>query len=156
MHDLRAQLIRGFNYDLWANQAWLKTAPDMPDPDKAMAVLRHILVAQMAWHERAAGRADVSVADFDGWVATEEGFVKSSAAWKAVLAETPLEASVKAVRSDGTVWVFPLGELAQHVINHGTYHRGHLRGLADSASFEEFDDTDWVAWLRLTGQVPPA
>jgi uncharacterized damage-inducible protein DinB len=41
-----------------------------------------------------------------------------------------------------------IGEIAHHVINHGTYHRGHLRGLCDAAEFTEFPDTDLIKFYR--------
>lgn len=41
-----------------------------------------------------------------------------------------------------------LSEVAHHVFNHGTYHRGHLRGLADAAGFEDFPETDLIRFYR--------
>ena len=43
--------------------------------------------------------------------------------------------------------------MAHHVLNHGTYHRGHLRGLAYAEGWDDFHDTDYSAWLRETGKA---
>ncbi|MFX6823282.1 DinB family protein [Acinetobacter baumannii] len=36
-----------------------------------------------------------------------------------------------------------------HVANHGTYHRGELRGLCRAAGWEDFPETDFFLWDRL-------
>ncbi len=40
-----------------------------------------------------------------------------------------------------------VSEITEHVINHGTYHRGHLRGLAEAEGIS-FPDTDLIVYLR--------
>lgn len=41
--------------------------------------------------------------------------------------------------------------MVRHVINHGTYHRGELRGLRRARNDEDFPDTDFVGYAFVTG-----
>lgn len=149
----KEELMRGFDYDLWANTEWLPAIPRFKDPDKALEVLRHTLVAQHAWFDRIRGQSSVNVNNYEAVVADASSFARSASHWSALLAEADLDLKVEAKRPDGTTHWFSIGDIALHVINHGTYHRGHLRGLADAEDLTDFPETDWTAWMRSTGQT---
>jgi len=146
-------LLPGFDYDLWANLKWLNVMGEFKNKDRAQKVLDHILVAQRLWLDRIDGDTTKSLNEYETLVADESQLKQAVDDWKSQLAKTSLDHAFHATRMDGTKWEFTFGQTARHVLNHGTYHRGHLRGLADAEGWDGFEDTDWSAWLRDNGVV---
>lgn len=141
--DLRTRLIEGVRYDLWANRAWLDVFPRLANPEDGRQILRHILNAQIVWHARIAGETP-TIAN-----AVDDAALEASAhAWLALLEARDLEATIAYRTTLGVPYEQPLHEIAFHVVNHGTYHRGHLRGLADAQGMSDFPETDFVGWVR--------
>ncbi|MFZ4508935.1 MAG: DinB family protein [Fimbriimonas sp.] len=136
-------LTEGFDYDRWANSKWLEVLPQMPDPDRAFAVFDHILQAQSRWITRC------------GWAWTanlqtrERQLDTAHEAWTLLLGAGELDRLITYKNLSGDEFTQPFHEIARHVINHGTYHRGHLRGLADAADSEGFPETDQIGFFRL-------
>ncbi|MCW5941529.1 MAG: hypothetical protein KIS66_04815 [Fimbriimonadaceae bacterium] len=141
--NLKTRLIDGFRYDLWANRAWLAVLPRLADPEDGRQVLRHILNAQIVWRARIVGTTPEIATEVD------DGSLESSAlAWIGLLEERDLGEVVSYRTTLGVAYDQPLHEIAYHVVNHGTYHRGHLRGLADAQGMSDFPETDFVGWVR--------
>lgn len=150
---MREWLLDGFRYDRWANRQWVSLAMgsleevgwadsvgDVPLEPKARAaeVFAHVLWAQRIW----LARIDVSVvAEGEGWIdALYE-------AWVAVLiARDPAEI-VRFDHPKRGPQERSIGDMAWHVVNHGTYHRGQLREIAELAgwSWPETDVSRWRA-----------
>ncbi len=137
-------LTRGFEYDLWANLLWINALGHLPEPAKCQVILEHIYRAQKTWLKRIG--IDV-VADADG-VSLGEVFTQLQRVWLSVLEESDLSAVIEYETFSGEPFSNSIGEIAAHVINHGTYHRGHLRGLCDAANCEQFPETDFIRFLR--------
>ena len=132
----------GFEYDLWANMRWYNSLRLMRNQEAASPVLQHILTTQRTWLDR----CGVSV-DGIPRAATRVAFEAANAAWIELLGSQPLDKMIDYKDSRGRDHRRQLGEIAWHVINHGTFNRGHLRGLAHAESFEEFSDTDLIYYL---------
>ncbi len=132
----------GFEYDLWANMRWYNALRLMKSQESASPALQHILTVQRTWLER----CGVPVEDIPR-AATRAAFDSASAAWTQLLASRPLDSMIAYKDSRGRDRTRQLGEIAWHVINHGTFHRGHLRGIAQAEGFEEFSDTDLVIFF---------
>jgi len=130
-------LRKGFEYDLWANLRWFNAAQLMKKQDTASPVLQHILTAQRTWLERCGAPVDTIPR-----AATIASFGAASKVWLQLISSQPLDKVIDYQDGRGRDQHRPLGEIAWHVMNHGTFHRGHLRGLAQSEGFEEFADTD--------------
>lgn len=60
--------------------------------------------------------------------------------WRRIISEADLD-SVLEMTGDRKISAL---DLIQHVMNHGTYHRGHLRGLAEAEGLTDFPETDIV------------
>jgi hypothetical protein len=73
-----------------------------------------------------------------------------SGLWLAVIEQVPAEKTLEYVDMAGAPRALPFGAVANHVANHGTYHRGHLRGLAEGQMVKDFPDTDYSIWARET------
>jgi uncharacterized damage-inducible protein DinB len=138
-----AELLRtGFEYDLWANMRWYSALRLMKSQEKASPALQHILTTQRTWLER----CGVPVEEIPR-AATRAAFEVANQAWLQVIASQPLDKVIAYNDSRARPHQRPLGEIAWHVINHGTFHRGHLRGLAQAENFDEFSDTDLIIFF---------
>src|SRR6185503_7940306 len=119
-----------FKYDLWANKLWLDTLLKFPDPGRPDEVMTHILAAQWRWLDRCNRAFDLG---FTSTAKTEAPSVtlaeQLNEVWLGILDIVPPDRSVSYQNSDGDDVSVPFGDVARHVVNHGTYHRGHLRGL---------------------------
>ncbi len=142
--DLRETLFEGFRYDLWANRQWAASIGSFKDMLRAQHVLEHILKAQKNWLTR----CGVEVVEPIDNVALGDLFEHYSGAWEMLLAELPLDHRVSYRTIAGQPQTSSLGQIARHVINHGTYHRGHLRGLAEAEGVEDFPESDLILWFR--------
>jgi uncharacterized damage-inducible protein DinB len=138
-------LIEAFSYDEWANEKWLAALRRQADHSKGRRVLEHILNSQRVWLDRCGygtPAADLPI---------EERIVLLPTAWREFLAQVDITRVVEYKSFSGEPFAQPIRDIALHVINHGTYHRGHLRGLADAQGIEDFEDTDLIRYLRLRG-----
>lgn len=145
-------LIQGWDYEDWANRHWLAQLPKFTVPERAQKVMVHIVAPQRFWLDLingVPGTFDV----YDATPLTEEAFSSVAEGWKDVLSRLDPETTFDMTRFDGSKWRYRAFDAARHVLNHGTYHRGHLRGLAQAEGWDDFEDTDWVRWLRDTGQA---
>lgn len=142
--DERALLTEMLHYDLWANRRWLPTLPKMADPDRAETIMRHILGCYRGWLPTAHKALDWPE---PVWMAEdlEASLEEAHQGWLKVIQEGDLDAEwVWASRADQLNRRVPVRWLAMHVMNHASYHRGHLRGLAECQEFTDFLDTDMV------------
>lgn len=142
--NLRTDLIERFDYDLWANRQWLPTLGKFKDMERAQATFEHILSAQRIWLSRMG--VEVSQAGEDMSVGDLLGLVNR--AWKMVLTDGLVEQPVAYQTRSGMELVNTIGQIAAHVVNHGTYHRGQLRGQAQSEGLDKFPETDMILFFR--------
>jgi uncharacterized damage-inducible protein DinB len=152
MADFRDRILSGFDYDLWANERWLTVKPNFQDKARAEDVLQHIWLAQVAWYNRIQKIDSDPFEEFKGEPADATVLRSSHDAWKTFLQSANLESTLVVPRQ-GREYRFCVADMAHHVLNHGTYHRGHLRGLAQAEGWDDFQETDYTAWLRETGQA---
>lgn len=128
-----------FDYDAWANQKWLETARSMTQE----RVLLHIVEAQVIWLARVQGTPT--------WQPSIEEFGihldKSVRNWKRFLLGADLGAMVDYTNMAGQPFTNSVTEIVRQVINHGSYHRGHLRGIAGERGIP-FPDTDYILYAR--------
>lgn len=146
-------LIKGWDYDLWANLKWLPTIQKFKDSVRAEKVMVHIIAPQRFWLDRILAN-EGSFEVYDATPLDAEWFIRVAEEWKVALESIDPESTFEVTRPDGSRWRHRTFEATRHVLNHGTYHRGHLRGLAQAEGWDDFEDTDWVQWLRETGQSP--
>ena len=134
---LAAFLARAVDYDLWATRKWLGTLDTLPDPARAREIVFHMADAHVCWLTRVgASPAIAEEPDLD------HALVSYAAMWQAALDTHPVD-HVFRWSDNGEDYQLSLADIVFHIVNHGTYHRGHLRGLADAAGVEDFNDTDY-------------
>lgn len=128
-----------FDYDRWANLRLVETAAALDRQD----ILVHILQAQIIWLCRIEGTPEWE-ASFDDYSLHLD---RSIGRWKRLLLGAELGRVISYRNSRGEQYDNSITEIVRHVINHGTYHRGHLRGIAGEKGID-FPDTDYILFLR--------
>lgn len=136
-------LKEGFDYDVWANRAWLAWAETSALREDAPAILEHHVRCYSHWIETCFSEEEIPGRE-PTLMATLE---KMAEAWKDLLSRCDIEAFAS-VEREGKVYYIAICDIARHVINHGTYHRGELRGLCRAKGIEGFPETDFVRWIR--------
>jgi len=133
-----------FDYDRWANRQWLSRLEGFKDMNRPYQILEHILQAQQIWLTRAGATIGRPERDMP----LQELFDITSEGWEQLMQQASPDEMITYTNSRGETYTEPLGQIALHVINHGTYHRGQLRGLAEAQGNENFPETDLILYLR--------
>ncbi|MBA4292531.1 hypothetical protein C0431_06130 [bacterium] len=125
-------------YEVWANEQWLGTLGRFKDRARAEGVMRHIVGCYNGWLGL--------VAEWEGKPHDEldlEADMKDLLRrWRVVVQTRDLDEVVEFTGGKGNKRRLSVRELVHHVLNHGSYHRGHLRGLAESEGLADFPETD--------------
>lgn len=132
-----------FDYDLWANRLWIPVAEALGEAD----ILEHLVDSQETWLARCRRKA---APDRDALPLTER-FKLSHDDWLDFLAG-PRDQAIDYENSRGERYSNEIDAIVQHVINHGTYHRGQLRGIAGERGVA-FPETDLIAFIRMGATV---
>lgn len=140
---MKAELLRALNYDHWANRRWVEVLPNLPFQDEAKDILHHIAHGQNVWighcfnlDEMVTERDDVAL------------FLQATnSRWRDMIDICDLEAYIN-VEREGKVIYYVLADVVRFLCQHGTYHRGELRGMCRAHGFTDFLETDFTAYIR--------
>ncbi len=114
-----------------------------------MDILHHIAAAQWIWLTRIQDSLGDKESRMPEPVALNEGVFKGlHDAWLRINKGWPDQEEIRYSNSKGEKHSNTLDEITTHVLNHGTYHRGQLRGLAEAEDFSDFEDTDFIRFTR--------
>jgi uncharacterized damage-inducible protein DinB len=150
-------LIRRFTYNGWANLETLRSLERQtePVPDRALAILGHIVAAERRWFARL-GWLPASELSLPVWptLSLEEIAEKLSALgpdWPTRLSRN-FEAAPNVIASfkdtAGNQHSTSVGDILEHVLLHGAYHRGQIATLLGRAGLRSAS-TDFVQWIRI-------
>lgn len=136
---MRDHLLELFAYDRWANAVWIEDLSGRVSTDQELEQMAHLLGSQRMWITRVNG---VSPTEFVLPEPTLETLDELNQRWTSTISERDLEEVINYTRTTGEALSLKLKQIASHVINHGTYHRGVLRGIALLEDRWDFPDTD--------------
>jgi uncharacterized damage-inducible protein DinB len=158
-------------YNSWANHRTLDScaglSPDQFTRDLGSSfrsvrdTLAHIYGAEWIWLERWHGRipsALPSPADFPGFDSVRSRWAQHEAnlaSFVASLTPSELERVIKYKNTEGTPFEGPLRPMLQHVVNHGSYHRGQIATLPRQLGAKPVS-TDLIVFHRERGRRVPA
>lgn len=155
---------RLYAYDRWATTRLLDAAASLT-PDRLsqpiggsfgtlLGIFQHVVGAEWVWLERFHGRSPQVATGTDALTTIDAVRARASevagalAAFVERLSEESLQDRVAYTSFQGDDFTHPLGGLLQHVVNHGTYHRGQA-AMALRILGAEAPSTDLVAFQRL-------
>jgi len=134
-----------FDYNTWANHRSLEAAAVLPTQDftkplgssfsSVRDTLVHICGAEWVWHERFEGRSPSSIPDFSPLqtvVAVRNHWSEQEAklvTFVRGLTQADLDRPMEYKTINFGVYKNPLWQSMQHLVNHGTYHRGQVTTL---------------------------
>lgn len=137
--------------DVLPADAWLKEVGGGFGTLRNTAV--HLVSAQAVWLSRWRGRPlpghwkPEEVESPRALRARWEEVARDRAAFLAERTEATLAEPLRYTTFDGKPFADPLGELAVHVFNHSTYHRGQLAAFLRDLGVKP-PSTDYVLWIR--------
>jgi len=159
----KQDLERMFEYTVWANRRVVRAAATLPADEfkKDMGsshggvrgTLCHILSAEWIWLERWKGVSPPRLLDeseFQDITALRERWKvveRHRQSWFDSLQQRDVAAPVRYRSLEGKPYEAPLWQLAQHVTNHSSYHRGQVVTLLRLLGARSVG-TDMVAWDR--------
>jgi len=132
-------LADGFRYDAWATGLWLECLNRKGTGDPDRAILTHTLSASTIWLLRCQGESPAKMPEVE---LTPEALAAASSGWLTLLQGETDDRIIHFSRTTGEKMSLTVSEIANQVINHGTYHRGELRGLCRARGDEDFPETD--------------
>lgn len=163
---LHTQLLKLTNFNLWANtkmMEWIIKAGE----EKADVIcqssfptirktLYHVYDAEFVWIVRLNDQQlaywppsrdfQFSLEEFSKvFYAQSQGlidYVKS-------LDENKIEEMLSYSNVKGDVFQTRIADIINHVVNHGTYHRGQLVTLLRTVGFTEVSSTDYISFCRI-------
>lgn len=138
----RDDILRLYDYHHWAgdrvfNALAALSANQLDQPwggsfGTGRALLRHVVGAERIWLERWNGYSPKTMPDFppkssgkdfrDEW----EKVKRDQRSYLDELSRDHLTTDLSYVNLKGESWTYPFAEVLEHVVNHGTYHRGQL------------------------------
>jgi uncharacterized damage-inducible protein DinB len=131
-----------FDFNAWANHRSLEASAALPEQDftkplgssfsSVRDTLVHICGAEWIWNERFEGRSPSSIPDFSQlqtvdalrrhWSAQEEKLL----AFVRGVTQADLDGTLEYKTINFGAYRNPLWQSMQHLVNHGTYHRGQV------------------------------
>lgn len=136
-------LIDGFEFDYWANRHWFRYLVEKKIGEPDRSIFQHIMGAQDIWYRRCLGQHPTEISKPDFSIDTLVAF---NMEWKALLGGYEDDPIIPYKRFDGSEHRQKLSHIARHVIDHGTYHRGELRGLCRARDEVDFPETGLMAY----------
>jgi len=156
-----------YAYNSWANQRVLNACAPLPAGQltenlhssfpSVRDTLAHIMLAEWVWLERWLGRSPgFPPADFPDLASIRARWQEIEAGLNAFihrLAASDLDRILEYKNTKGQAFSNPLWQTLQHLVNHGTYHRGQvatmLRQLGAAPA-----STDLIAFFRERAAQP--
>jgi uncharacterized damage-inducible protein DinB len=151
-----ADLPRRWAYEVWATERVLARLEALPAvPEQALRWLAHLLGAQEVWITRIGGASSRDLAVWPSWTLPEcrAAAARLQPRYDALLADLAagrdtLERAVTYSNQAGTAtFTNRLGDLLNHALLHGHYHRGQIATALRQAGHDPAA-TDYILFAR--------
>jgi uncharacterized damage-inducible protein DinB len=139
------------DYENWATSQWIEFAETASQSAngaqfaaKAEPIIRHIPFAFHVWLDRIEGVTTDADDDIRVYALAQLD------RWRRFMAGLDLAESWVATYTDGRPpYRYRYADTLQHICNHGTYHRGQLREMAESMGLTDWPETDFHLFARV-------
>ena len=134
-----------YEYNSWSNQRSLEACAALSNEQftrnlgssfpSGRDTLVHILGAEWVWLERWHGRSPAALPpgmEFPDLASVRARWADVGRGLKdfvAGVSDADLRCVIEYRNFKGNTFAYPLQEMMQHVVNHGTYHRGQIAGM---------------------------
>ncbi|MBS1700970.1 MAG: hypothetical protein JST12_04860 [Armatimonadetes bacterium] len=142
--NLRDRYIQMVAYEEHANGLWLKYLADVPEKPggaqfrvAAERWLGHICGCYQSWYDWMTDTETSPTGDLSQDLKHQyERMVK-------FIETCDLHQTRQRSHPDWGTWAWKTVDVIHHTLTHGSYHRGHIRALAEAAGLDDWPDTDW-------------
>ena len=131
-----------FKYDGWANQQWLSSLV----PGEIELVFEHILWAQEIWIERCGVHLSLENLTFS------QRREQNTTAWLSLVESFSTLETITYTRK-GVSEERTMLQVYTHILSHGAYHRGQLRGLSEKYGVADWPETGYNDFLRFKAET---
>ena len=151
-----------FRYNAWATQNILDVLKSLVETaatddghaaalSEALGLMSHIQRAEIIWMDRIHGQGTrVAVWESDALAVCIERAEAHTRAWMDLVAQATAEDFERPIHytsTKGTPYTSTLRQIATHIVNHGTHHRGQITRLLRQASITP-PLTDYIFYAR--------
>jgi uncharacterized damage-inducible protein DinB len=148
-----SEAARRFRYHFWATARL--TAALEAGQERATAYLAHACTSDRVWLDRLRGEPTAGI---ELWPTLEPGGVRelartNEAGWTDYLTRVDdhaLASTVAYTNTKGESYTTPVGDIIEHVLLHGAYHRGQAAAAIRAAGSAP-PATDFIVWVRVGG-----
>ncbi len=149
---MKNYLVQLLDYERWANLRLIDALETVTyPPQRAVAVMGHVLAAQHVWYGRMAHESvfvsiweDIPVS----WMTeTAERQHRQLSSYVEGLTELELSQTVSYVNTKGIRYQSTLLDILTHMSHHAAYHRGQVVQLI-RPMLNEAPVTDYIVWKR--------
>lgn len=152
--DAATQLIRLFDYDMWANEQVLLTLQEnlpLDQSEKIVELFAHIAGTQELWLRRINGQStdDLEVWPDYGLPSALQKLKTLSGKWKQLIDNdrTNLNRLISYKNSKGNAYESTLIDILHHLIIHGQHHRAQIATLLRQSGIKP-PGTDFIFFTR--------
>ncbi len=142
-------LIRRFDCHFWATAELVTALGDNERHAKARGYLAHALVADELWLQRIKGLSRTDRVLFPAIPTADirTGLNTDKSKYAAFLPSMDLSATIAYTTTSGIRYENTIGDILNHVLLHGMYHRGQAAAALREAGTTS-PPTDFIAWVR--------
>jgi uncharacterized damage-inducible protein DinB len=144
---------RRFEYHAWATRAIADALVDAEPAGRACTIMAHACTADGVWLRRLRGESTVGTELWPAIAPHEVGSLATENAeewtrYLATLGDHDLAVDLRYLNTAGDEFSTSVGDILEHVLLHGAYHRGQAAAALRAAGVAP-PATDYVAWVRL-------
>ncbi len=156
-----------FAFNAWATNRTFESLMRVPEPDyrrdlktgfgSLHGTMTHLVAAEKLWLSRLAGKPESSLMSEDDVPSLEslkslwEDVAARMARFVSRLDGKALAKDLEYTTTEGKRHTNGLQQILQHIVNHGTYHRGQIAAMVRQVGFEPVN-TDLIAFYRHSSQ----
>lgn len=141
---------RLLEYNAWANRQVLMAMKQTTVPDEINRKMCHILWAEWAWLQRIGGKSvDKSTqVEYMEISKLEDWLLENEENWNSLIIENQkFDHAIHYQLLNGTPAQSTLADIATHIVNHGSYHRGQIATLLRQEGLTP-NPTDFIIFTR--------
>lgn len=137
-------------YNQWANRRVLESLKTQTAPEKAMALLSHVVLAESVWQMRLLEQPiTTGIFDVLSLQQMEELMSRNEAGWTSFLESTEdYNRKLDYKMLNGTPVQSSISDILTHIFNHGTYHRAQIASQMRQSGLDPVS-TDFISFSRL-------